>query len=219
MRIVVCDDHALLLEAMEIALTNLGHDVVAVAMHPDDAARLVAEHRPDVCLLDVNFPTGSSLPVVAQLRASSPDTKVVMVSADSVPALVIQAIEAGAAGFVRKDQPIQHVIESLELAIEGHLAVDPDLLQTALRTKASGDDPLWALSFLTDREWQVLRCIVEGSTTAEIARALGVRGSTARTHVQNVLTKLGVHSRLQAAALIAAHGSQDIWPAHVRQQA
>jgi two-component system nitrate/nitrite response regulator NarL len=219
MRIVVCDDHALLLEAVEIALSNLGHEVVAVTTNPDDAVRLVAEHHPDVCLLDVNFPSGSSLPVVAQLRASSPDTKVVMVSADSVPALVIQAIEAGAAGFVRKDQPIQHVIESLELAIEGHLAVDPDLLQTALRTKASGDDPLWALSFLTDREWQVLRCIVEGSTTAEIARALGVRGSTARTHVQNVLTKLGVHSRLQAAALIAAHGSQDIWPAHVRQQA
>lgn len=219
MRIVVCDDHALLIEAMEIALTNLGHEVVAVTMDPAEAPRLVAEHRPDVCLLDVSFPGGSSLPVVAQLLEAAPDSKVVMFSADSAPALVIQAIEAGAAGFVRKDQPMQHLIQSLELAIEGHLAVDPNLLQSALRTKASGDDPLWALSFLTDREWQVLRCIVEGSTTAEIARTLGVRGSTARTHVQNVLTKLGVHSRLQAAALIAAHGSQEIWPAHVRRQA
>jgi two-component system nitrate/nitrite response regulator NarL len=217
MRLVVCDDHALLLQAMEIALTGLGHEVVGVATDPDEAARLVAEHRPDVCLLDVNFPGGSSLSVVAQLRETSPETKVVMLSAESAPALVIQAIEAGAAGFVRKDQPIQRVLESLELAIDGHLAVEPDLLQSALRTKASGDDPLWALGFLTDREWQVLRCIVEGSTTAEIARTLGVRGSTARTHVQNVLTKLGVHSRLQAAALIAAHGSHDIWPAHVRR--
>lgn len=217
MRIVVCDDHALLMEAMEIALTKLGHEVVATATDPAELSGILAEHRPDVCLLDVNFPGGSSLPIVGQLREASADTKVVMLSADSAPGLVIQTIEAGAAGFVRKDQPIRHVLESLELAIEGHLAVDPTLLQSALRGKASGDDPLWALSFLTDREWEVLRCIVDGSTTSEIAKTLGVRGSTARTHVQNVLTKLGVHSRLQAAALIAAHGSPDIWPAHVRR--
>ncbi len=217
MRIVVCDDHALLMEAMEIALTKLGHEVVATATDPAELSGILAEHRPDVCLLDVNFPGGSSLPIIGQLREASADTKVVMLSADWAPGLVIQTVEAGAAGFVRKDQPIRHVLESLELAIEGRLAVDPTLLQSALRSKASGDDPLWALSFLTDREWEVLRCIVDGNTTSEIAKTLGVRGSTARTHVQNVLTKLGVHSRLQAAALIAAHGSSDIWPAHVRR--
>ena len=79
-----------------------------------------------------------------------------------------------------------------------------------------GDDQLWMLTFLTDREWQVLRCVVDGLSTIQIAAALQVRPSTARTHVQNVLAKLGVHSRLQASALVAAHAKDVAWPAHVR---
>ncbi len=84
------------------------------------------------------------------------------------------------------------------------------------RTRKTSDDPLWALQFLTDREWEVMRCIMDGQTTEQMAETLGVQRSTARTHVQNLLTKLGVHSRLQAAALMAAHGTVDTWPAHVR---
>ena len=79
-------------------------------------------------------------------------------------------------------------------------------------------DPLWQLRFLTDREWEIMRCIMDGLTTAEMAVELGVRGSTARTHVQNLLTKLGVHSRLQAAALMTAHASAENWPAHLRHR-
>jgi DNA-binding NarL/FixJ family response regulator len=72
------------------------------------------------------------------------------------------------------------------------------------------------LSFLTDREWQVLKCVSDGLSTEEIATELCVRRSTARTHVQNVLTKLGVHSRLQAAALVSANSPDFSWPRHVR---
>jgi two-component system nitrate/nitrite response regulator NarL len=104
----------------------------------------------------------------------------------------------------------------LDRAVRGQLAVEPALLQRALRPQKSTEDPLWALQFLTDREWQVMRCIMEGQTTEEMAEALGVQRSTARTHVQNLLTKLGVHSRLQAAALMSAHGSLDSWPVHLR---
>lgn len=219
MRLVVCDDHALLLESMEIALTGHGHDVLATALDLDEAVRAVGTHEPDICLLDVNFPGGTSLTTIGRLREVAPATKVVMLSADSDPDLVARALEAGAAGFVRKDESIGRLVEELQLALDGHLAVDPALLQRALRRKDRTDDPLWATAYLTDREWQVLRCIVDGRTTTQIADELGVRGSTARTHVQNVLTKLGVHSRLQAAALIAAHGSADMWPPHVRHQA
>lgn len=219
MRLVVCDDHALLLESMALTLVAQGQDVVGVARDPDEAVRVVAEHQPDICLLDVSFPGGTSLPAIARLREAAPGTKVVMLSADSSPELVAEAIEAGAAGFVRKDETVDRLVQALGLAAQGHLAVEPDLLQRALRSKDRREDPLWATSYLTDREWQVLRCIVDGLTTDEIARQLGVRGSTARTHVQNVLTKLGVHSRLQAAALVAAHGSADMWPPHVRRRA
>ena len=98
-------------------------------------------------------------------------------------------------------------------------ACDPALLRATGRTEADSDDPLWQLRFLTDREWEIMRCIMDGLTTAEMAHQLGVRRSTARTHVQNLLTKLGVHSRLKAAALMTTHASSESWPAHLRQAA
>ena len=78
------------------------------------------------------------------------------------------------------------------------------------------DDPLWMLKFLTEREWEVMRCIMDGLSTEQMAEQLCVQRSTARTHVQNLLTKLGVHSRLQAAALMTAHASAETWPVHMR---
>lgn len=216
MRLVVCDDHRLLCEALGFALTDRGHDVVALAAHPDEALTAVIEHRPEVCLLDVNFPDGSSIGVIHRMRDASPETKVVMLSAEADYSVVGRAIAEGASGYVGKEKPIHEIVEMLDRAVRGQLAVEPALLQRALRPHKPSDDPLWALQFLTDREWQVMRCIMEGQTTEEMAESLGVQRSTARTHVQNLLTKLGVHSRLQAAALMAAHGSAETWPAHMR---
>ncbi len=216
MRIVVCDDHLLLLEALGLALGARGHDVVALAGTPDEAIAAVAMHRPEVCLLDVNFPGGNSVAAIHQIREISPETKVVMLSAEADHAVVGRAIAEGASGYVGKEKPIVEIIEMLDRAVRGQLAVEPALLQRALRPQKTTADPLWALQFLTDREWQVMRCIMEGQTTEEMAEALGVRRSTARTHVQNLLTKLGVHSRLQAAALMSTHGSHESWPVHLR---
>jgi two-component system nitrate/nitrite response regulator NarL len=216
MRIVVCDDHLLLLEALGLALGASGHEVVALAGNPDEAIAAVEMHKPDVCLLDVNFPGGTSVMAIHQIREVSPETKVVMLSAEADHAIVGRAIVEGASGYVGKEKPIAEIVEMLDRAVRGQLAVEPALLQRALRPQKSTEDPLWALQFLTDREWQVMRCIMEGQTTEEMAEALGVQRSTARTHVQNLLTKLGVHSRLQAAALMSAHGSLDSWPVHLR---
>ncbi len=216
MRLIVCDDHRLLLEALGLALTDRGHEVVALASHPDEAVEAVEEHHPDVCLLDVNFPDGSSITAIHRIRGVSPGTKVVMLSAEADHAVVGRAIAEGASGYVGKEKPINEIVEMLDRAVNGQLAVEPSLLQRALRPHKPSDDPLWALQFLTDREWEVMRCIMDGQTTEEMAESLGVQRSTARTHVQNLLTKLGVHSRLQAAALMAAHGSPETWPVHMR---
>ena len=216
MKIVVCDDHLLLLEALGLALSTHGHEVAALASTPEEGIAAVVEHRPDVCLLDVNFPGGTSITTIHQIREHSPETKVVMLSAEADHAIVGRAIAEGASGYVGKEKPILEIVEMLDRAVHGQLAVEPQLLQRALRPQKSTDDPLWALQFLTDREWQVMRCIMDGHTTEEMAKALGVQRSTARTHVQNLLTKLGVHSRLQAAALISQHGTPETWPAHLR---
>jgi two-component system nitrate/nitrite response regulator NarL len=216
MRLLVCDDHRLLLEALSMALADKGHWVVATALDPDEAVEAAREHQPDVCMLDVKFPRGNGLNAIRRIHAVSADTKVVIFSGTTSAALVADAIAQGAQGFVGKEKPIAVVIEAVELANQGYLAVDPPLLQAALRPSVRGDDPLWVLKFLTEREWQVMRCLIDGLSTQEIADRLCVQRSTARTHVQNLLIKLGVHSRLQAVALMTAHASEVSWPVHMR---
>ena len=216
MRLLVCDDHRLLVEALSMALRDNGHTVVATALDPDDAVEAAREHQPDACLLDVNFPGGNGLGAIGRIHGVSPHTKVVMLSGAISGGLVADAIAKGAAGFVSKEKPIGVIIEALQLVHQGYLAVDPPVLQDALRPHAHSDDPLWVLKFLTEREWQALRCLMDGLNTDQIADQLGVHRSTARTHVQNLLTKLGVHSRLQAAALMTAHASEESWPVHLR---
>jgi two-component system nitrate/nitrite response regulator NarL len=216
MRLLVCDDHRLLLDALSMALADRGHTVVATALDPDEAVEAAREHQPDACLLDVSFPHANGLNAVGRIHEASPDTKVVMLSGSISRSLVADAIAQGAQGFVGKERPVGVIIEALEMACKGHLAVDLLLLQEVLRPHPENDDPLWMLKFLTEREWEVMRCIMDGLSTEQMALQLHVQRSTARTHVQNLLTKLGVHSRLQAAALLTAHASAETWPVHMR---
>ena len=216
MRLLICDDHRLFLEGLSMALTDNEHTVVATALDPDEAVEAAREQQPDVCLLDVSFPHANGLSAIARIHKESPDTKVVMLSGSINRSLVADAIAQGAQGFVGKDKPVGAILDALEMAYQGYLAVDPLVLQDVLRPQAQNDDPLGKLKFLTEREWEALRCILDGLSTDQIADQLGVRPSTARTHVQSMLTKLGVHSRLQAVALMIAYASEDTWPAYVR---
>lgn len=204
------------MEALSAALDNEGIDVVATVSTPDEAVATVRDLRPDACLLDLSFPSSSGLDAVAPIRAADPHVKVVVMSAMTDHQAVADAVAAGAHGFVGKDRSVTAVVAALEQAVAGQVAVDPHLLQEALRPRDDAEDPLWVLRFLTDREWDVLRCIMDGRTTPEIATLLGIRRSTARTHVQNLLTKLGVHTRLQAAALMSSPAARASWPARLR---
>jgi two-component system nitrate/nitrite response regulator NarL len=133
-----------------------------------------------------------------------------MLSARIDPLLVRAALAVGAAGFVGKDESVAGILRALERVAAGDIAIDPVLLRAAVRARpASGGPPGQRLSILSGRERQVLRGIVAGRSTKEIARAMGVSTSTAGTHVQNVLTKLGVHSRLQVVALVVREGLAD----------
>jgi two-component system, NarL family, nitrate/nitrite response regulator NarL len=216
MRLLVCDDHRVLLDALSTALSDSGHTVVATAIGPDDAVEAAREHQPDACLLDVHFPWANGLKAIGRIRAASPSTKLVVLSGPTSSGLVAEAIAQGADGFVGKEKPIGAIIEALEKAYQGHPAVDPVVVRDVPRQAVQKDDPLWVLKFLTGREWEVMRCIMEGLTTEQMADQFGVQRSTARTHVQNVLTKLGVHSRLQVATLIAANVSAETWAIHLR---
>ena len=216
MRLLICDDHSFMVDALSLALTAKGHVVVATALNPDDAVEAAREHQPDVALLDLNFPQGSGISAISGINDVSAGTKVVIVSGSMSPAVVADAIARGARGFVGKAEPIGVLMEALQMAQQGHLAVDQAVLRDAVQSRPQHEDPLWGLEFLTLREWEALRCIVDGLTTEQMARHLGVQISTARTHVRNVLEKLGATSRLQVAALMGAHATDETWPLPLR---
>jgi DNA-binding NarL/FixJ family response regulator len=209
-RILLCDDHRLLVEAFATMLTRHGHDVVATAATPEDGFRAVLEHHPDVCILDVYFPEGSGLDLLAKIVSVDRSCKVLMLSGRSDPCLVDAAVRAGAAGFVVKDESIDGILRALRRLESGEALAEPDLPRPGVNGSAASRRMVSKrLQFLTPRERETLLRIAEGENTKQIARAMRVAHTTARTHVQNVLTKLGVRSRLQAAALVAREGLTD----------
>jgi DNA-binding NarL/FixJ family response regulator len=204
MRVVICDDHVMLAEALSGMLAGRGHEVLDVVHDAPQSVIAVLKHRPDICLLDLRLPSGSGLLVIPALRMASPDTRVEVLTALVDKATAAEAQRLGAAAFIGKDQPLD-AIEAVFKAVMSHPPQTP-WEQPVSKVALGGvlGRGSHRLRFLTERERQVLGALRRGLDTTEIARELGVERSTARTHIQNVLVKLGVHSRLEAAALVIA---------------
>ena len=203
MKILLCDDHVLLAETLQTLLVSAGHEVL-VTHHPDSALELLAAERPDVCVLDIGFPDGDGLDALSRVADRSPDTRVLMLSGSRSPDLVRSAIDLGARGYLCKDVGAAAIVRALDRIVEGDIVLDPGVaLVLARRPRARPDDIEWLMGFLTGREREVLRRIILGQGTQEMADEMHVSRSTARTHVQNVLRKLGVHSRLEAVAAVS----------------
>ena len=211
-RLVVMDDHRLLAEALAAALQLRGHRVLAVGTPVSVAADLVVNRRPEVCLLGVAHPEDPTVfDVVRRIRRERPEVSVVVMGNVTHLSGVAAAFAAGAAGYVRQDERIEVVERALARVRSGEAAVSPDLLQQVfehlLRPVAEPDDEAVRLiRLLTRREVQVLKRIAEGEDTRAIAEGMAIAPSTARTHVQRVLMKLGARTRLEAAALAARTG-------------
>lgn len=207
MRAVICDDHRLLLEALATALAGHGYTIEATATTPADAVRAVATYDPDVLLIDVMFPVGSGLEAARQVLREHPRTKVVMITGTESVQPLVEALEMGVAGYMRKDQRVDAIARVIERAVSGEVAVDPDLLRSVRSTSRFVSHDRTALDDLTARERHVLSLLVKGMNTKEIVQQLGVSQSTVRTHVQSIFAKLGVHSRIQAVAALGADPS------------
>ncbi|WP_431680071.1 LuxR C-terminal-related transcriptional regulator [Kitasatospora sp. KL5] len=215
-RLVIVDDHRLLAEALAAALQLRGHRVLGVGAPAAAAATLVAGRRPEVCLLGVAGGAGGEdvFAPLRRLRAEHPELAVVVLGPVGDPGRVAAAFAAGAAGYVRSDERIDVVERAIARVRAGEAAVAAEVLQGAfealLRPAAEpDDDAVRLLRLLTRREAQVLARIAEGEDTAAIAAGMGIASSTARTHVQRVLVKLGARSRLEAAAVAARTGLLD----------
>ena len=204
MRIVLCDDHRLFIEPLGVALGRRGHEVV-VTHAPVRALKAVAEHRPNLVIMDLAFPEGSGLDAIRALHEHHARCTVVVLSGTCDAREVSAAAAAGATAFLRKDQPVAAVFDALDRVAAGRPVPAPSFPQRRAHAGEYGR-VRQLVSHLTEREREVLRRLVDAEDTTEIARAMKVAPSTARTHLQNVLLKLGVHTRLQAVVLVVTTG-------------
>jgi two-component system nitrate/nitrite response regulator NarL len=203
MRLLLCDDHRLFTQALSSALDAHGHDVVAAVATAAEAVRLARELQPDVCLIDLNFPAGSAMEAIRAIYEQSGGTKVLVLSGSAAPDVTTAVLEAGAYGYVGKDQPVEVILLALERIGHGELSFDAAQLRASVRHGPRVEAGVELLiAQLTPRERQVLGRLVQAETTDQIASNLGITKTTARAYVQSILTKLGVHSRLQAVALV-----------------
>ncbi|HEX6054594.1 MAG TPA: response regulator transcription factor [Intrasporangium sp.] len=208
-RVFLVDDHAVVRAGLAVYLgTEPGMVVVGEAGNGRDAINQIAvlattEGLPDVVLMDVLMPTMDGLAATAEIKRRWPVVEVVAVTSFLDEDKIRGALDAGATGYLLKDADASEVAGAIRAAMAGEMTIDPSAAKTltaALRTPRSAADEL------TPRERDVIILIAEGATNRQIANRLGVTERTARTHVSNILTKLGLASRTQAALWAVHHG-------------
>jgi len=200
-RLVLCDDHRLFTDALVVSLVDRGQSVIACVTDPNEAVRVVSRRHVDICLMDVHFPDGDSYWAVRAVLEAAPAARVVMLSADCDHSVIAAALAAGATGFVLKRASVDVILEVLQRVHAGELVVRVGGPLTRLSSTSARRLDRRFPEPLTDREREVVRRLVLGQATETMAKEMGIRYSTARTHIQNVLGKLGVHSKLEAVAL------------------
>jgi two-component system nitrate/nitrite response regulator NarL len=201
-RVLIVDDHQLFAEAVQITLEDFGMRVEGVATTAEEGLRRARELRPDLVLLDIGLPDRSGLAVGRALIEELPATKVVSVTALDDAQTIDEARRIGFAGYLTKDTPISQFARSLRTAMGGTVVIS-----RPRRTLEDVEDHGAALLArqLTARELEVLALLVDGMSGREIARELCISTNTVRTHIQNILTKLQVRSRLEAVAFAVRH--------------
>lgn len=210
-RVLVADDHRAFADALA-ALVGAEEDLIVVGVGTSAATALsLAESlRPDVLLLDVEFPDGDGIEVAERLRTTAPGVRVVVVSGHDDVATAAGAVRAGAIGFVTKEASSEELVGAVRSAAKGQAWVEARLLAGVLGELARGSAPRTPeqekLDRLTQRERQVLECMVRGLDRGSIARTLFLSTNTVRTHSQRLLAKLEVHSTLEAVALALRAG-------------
>jgi two-component system, NarL family, response regulator LiaR len=178
-----------------------------VANTGEQALALANQTRPDLVLVDLGLPDRSGLSVGRDIIEILPDAKVVALTALREPAAVRQALGLGFHAYVTKDAPVSRFMSSLRAVLEGQIVVPPKLAAGLGGAKTQEEQAMQTLvEQLTPRELEVLGLLVEGRSSTAIAEELSISKNTVRTHIQSILSKLLVHSRLEAVAFAVKHG-------------
>ena len=203
-RVLVVDDHEVLSGSLALVVdAESDMESVGVAGDLAEARRRVADRHPDVILLDRRLPDGDGIEAIAELRELCPDMKVVVLTASDTDQVLVQAIEAGASGFLSKSRGLGEVIGAVRAAAAGEAVISGEMLSRLLPKLTRSGGPTVEL---TPREQDVLELLAEGKSNAAIAQSLFVSVHTVRNHVANLSAKLGAHSKLEALSIAVRRG-------------
>lgn len=196
--IVLGDDHAVFVESLVSVLTMEGFTVLAVSGSLTGTIEAVREHRPKICLLDRHFADGDGVAGIERVIAASPRTQVLMLTADGDADAMLRAVKVGASGYVHKTWGVRYLVEAVERVMKGEVVIEAP---RGTQRRSPSSEARRLAEHLTARERECLALLVEGLDTKSMTARLGVSTTTVRSHIQALLTKLGVHSRLEAASL------------------
>ena len=209
-RVLLVDDHDLFRTGLRTLLEEQGVEIVGEAANGDDAVMLVEEHAPDVVLMDLEMPGKGGIEATREIAAVAPLTRVVVLTISDQDADVMDAVVAGACGYLLKDATIQDLLRGIAAANRGESLISPAIAAKVLqRVRASSPDLETAqllTTQLSDRELQVLKLIANGKDNAQIAGELFISAKTVKNHISNILLKLSIENRIQAAVVAVRSG-------------
>lgn len=213
-RVLLADEQALFREAARVVLESRGN--LSVVADAGDGLACVAQAErthPDVVFVGIDLPGCDGIRTTSLIKARIPECRVVLLAQDDDVQTLVAALEAGVSGVLTKDCPFAELVEAAAAVARGETLIPKRLLGPLLgkliRRRRQQDDALAVLDRLTRREREILALLAQGADNQSIAQDLVISPETARTHIQKVLGKLGVHSRLEAAAFVMKHGILD----------
>lgn len=213
-RVLLADEQSLFREALRVVLES--EDDLEVVAEARDGVQAVAEAertQPQLAILDADLPNCDGIGAAAMIRDRLPQCQVLVLAGSEDLRTLIEALEAGASGYLTKGAPLSELIRAARQVHRGETLIPPGMLGPLLaqfiRRRRVQGEAYKRLARLTRREREVLRYLADGASNEAIAQALVISPETARTHIQKVLGKLGVHSRLEAAAFVVQNEMRD----------
>ena len=207
---LLVDDHDLFRSGLRSLLEEQGVRVVGEADNGSSALQLVSELAPDVVIMDLKMPGLTGVEATREVSSIAPRTRVVVLTISDDDDDVMDAVMAGACGYLLKDSSIDHLIEGVRAAAGGDSLISPQIaakLLQRLRAQTADETAARAIQTeLSDRELDVLRLIASGKDNAEIARQLYISPKTVKNHISNILMKLQIENRIQAAVYAVRSG-------------
>lgn len=206
-RILIADDHPIVRQGLELVVSAQPDlELVAQASNGEEAVQSAKETQPDVIVMDLQMPVKDGLTAINEINQLEIDSKILVLTSFPDDEMVIKAVKTGAAGIMLKDSPPEKLLEAIRTVHRGESVLHPTIARKLMDEVRKPAEPLPLQKLLTPREIDVLICLAQGQTNREIALGLDVSVRTVTTHVRNILDKLHLENRTQAALFAVEQG-------------